>query len=59
MSGELKSENINTEKAPTRRNHHPAKDHSTVPWNTTTFKKDIIQRTRDTFPLRDFKDPQD
>jgi hypothetical protein len=26
MSGELKSENINTEKAPTRRSHHPAKD---------------------------------
>jgi hypothetical protein len=26
MSGELKSENINTEKAPTRRGHHPAKD---------------------------------
>jgi hypothetical protein len=26
MSGELKSENINTEKAPTQRSHHPAKD---------------------------------
>jgi hypothetical protein len=26
MSGELKSENINMEKAPTRRSHHPAKD---------------------------------
>jgi hypothetical protein len=26
MSGELKSENINTEKAPTRRSDHPAKD---------------------------------
>jgi hypothetical protein len=25
MSGELKSENINMEKAPTRRSHHPAK----------------------------------
>jgi hypothetical protein len=26
MSGELKSQNINTEKAPTRRSHHPAKN---------------------------------
>jgi hypothetical protein len=25
MSGELKSENINTKKAPTRKSHHPAK----------------------------------
>jgi hypothetical protein len=35
------------------------KDPSTVPSNITTFKKDIIQKTRDTFPLRNFKDPQD
>jgi hypothetical protein len=46
-------------KGPTRRSHHPAKDDSTIPSNTNTFKKDIIQRIRDTFPLRDVKDPQD
>jgi hypothetical protein len=41
MSGELKSENINLQKSPTRRSHHPAKDHSTIPSNTMKFQKDI------------------
>jgi hypothetical protein len=51
MSGELKSENINMEKALLKEAIIQQKDHSTVPSNTTIFKKDIIQRTQDTFPL--------
>jgi hypothetical protein len=42
MSGELKSENINTEKAPTRRSHHPAKDPQSSQRIQTKSKKDII-----------------
>jgi hypothetical protein len=37
MSGELKSENINENKAPTRQSDHPVKDHSTIPLSTTIF----------------------
>jgi hypothetical protein len=59
MSGELKSENINMEKAPLEEAIIQQKDYSTVPLNTTTFQKDIIQRTQDTFPLWDFKGPED
>jgi hypothetical protein len=43
MSRELKSENINKKKAPTQRSNHPAKHYSTIPLNTTTSQKDIIQ----------------
>jgi hypothetical protein len=56
MSGELKSENINTEKAPTRRSHHPAKRSTIVPSHTTTSKKDIS--TLYSTILQYSKDPQ-
>jgi hypothetical protein len=39
MSGELKSENINMEKAPTQRSHHPAQITRTIPSITTTCKQ--------------------
>jgi hypothetical protein len=40
------------EKSPHSTKPLSSKDHSTVPSNTTTFKKDIIQHTQDTIPLR-------
>jgi hypothetical protein len=51
MSGELKSQNINMKKAATQQSHHPAQITQTIPSNTTIFKKDISQRTRDTIPV--------
>jgi hypothetical protein len=39
MSGELKSENINIEKAPTQRSHHPAQITRTLPSITTKSKE--------------------
>jgi hypothetical protein len=57
MSGELKSENINMEKAPTRRSHHPAKRSTIVPSYTTKIQKDISTLYSTT--LQYSKDPQD
>jgi hypothetical protein len=41
MSGELKSENINMEKAPTRRSHHRAKDPQSSHHIQPSPRKDI------------------
>jgi hypothetical protein len=41
MSGELKSENIKYQKAPTRKSDHPAKRPTIVPSITTKPQKDI------------------
>jgi hypothetical protein len=56
MSRELKSENINTEKAPTRRSHYPAKRATIVPSHSTKFQKDIS--TLYSTILQYSKDPQ-
>jgi hypothetical protein len=65
MSGELKSENINTEKAPTQRSHDLAKRSTIVPIHTTNSKKDIItlystilQNTRKTLKTNNQDPPQ-
>jgi hypothetical protein len=57
MSGELKSENINMEKAPTRRSHHPPKDPQSSQHLQTKSKKDIS--TLYSTILQYSKDPQD
>jgi hypothetical protein len=41
MSGELKLENIHTEKAPTQRSHYPAQRSTIIPSYTTKSQKDI------------------
>jgi hypothetical protein len=41
MSGELKSENIKYQKAPTRRSHYPATRPTIIPSYTTKFQKDF------------------
>jgi hypothetical protein len=46
MSGELKSENINMEKAPTRRSHHPAKDPQLFHHIQPRFRKILVPYTR-------------
>jgi hypothetical protein len=56
MCGELKSENINTEKAPTRRSHHPAQDHLNHPINYNYIRsKILVKRTQVTIPLQNTK----
>jgi hypothetical protein len=57
MSGELKSENINMEKAPTRRSHHPAKDLQSSQYIQPTPSQDIS--TLHSTILQYSKDPQD
>jgi hypothetical protein len=56
MSGELKSENINMEKAPTQRSHQLAKRSTIIPSYTTKSKKDIS--TLYSTILQYSKDPQ-
>jgi hypothetical protein len=46
MSGELKLENINTEGAPTRRSHHPAKDPQSSYHIQPRFRKILVPCTR-------------
>jgi hypothetical protein len=46
MSGELKSENINMEKAPTPRSHHPAKDPQSSHHIQTSPRKILVLYTR-------------
>jgi hypothetical protein len=56
MSGELKSENINMEKAPTQRSHHLAKRFTIILSHSTKFQKDIS--TLYSTILQYLKDPQ-
>jgi hypothetical protein len=46
MSGELKSENINTEKAPTPRSHNPAKDPQSSHHIQPSSRKILVLYTR-------------
>jgi hypothetical protein len=57
MSRELKSENINTEKAPTQRSHHPAKAPQLSHHIQPRFRKILVPCTRLFYSTR--KDPQD
>jgi hypothetical protein len=57
MSGELKSENTNIEKAPTQRSHHPAKDPQSSHYLQPRFRKILVPCTRLFYSTR--KDPQD
>jgi hypothetical protein len=56
MSGELKSENINTEKAPTRRSDHPAKDLQSSQHIQPNPRKILVPYTQ--LLLQYSKDPQ-
>jgi hypothetical protein len=57
MSGELKSENIKYQKAPTRRSHYPAIRPTIIPSHTIRSQKDI--HTLYSTILQYSKDPQD
>jgi hypothetical protein len=57
MSGELKSGNINTERAPTQRSHHPAKDPQSSHYIQLTPRKILVPYTRLFYEYS--KDPQD
>jgi hypothetical protein len=57
MSGELKSENINRAKAPTRRSHHPAKDPQSSHDIQPSPRKILVLYTRLSYNTQ--KDPQD
>jgi hypothetical protein len=57
MSGELKSENINTEKAPTQRSHHPAKNPQSSHGIQPSSRKILLLYTQLFDNTR--KDPQD
>jgi hypothetical protein len=57
MSGELKSENIKYQKAPTQRSHHPAKRPTIILSHITKSQKDIS--TLYLTILQYLKDPQD
>jgi hypothetical protein len=57
MSGELKSENINMEKAPTRRSHHPPKDPQSSHQIQPSPRKILVLYTRLFYNTQ--KDPQD
>jgi hypothetical protein len=60
MSGELKSENINTEKAPTPRSHHPAKDPQSSHRIQPSSRKILVLYTRLFYNTRKtLKDLQD
>jgi hypothetical protein len=60
MSGELKSENINMEKAPTPRSHHPAKDPQSSHHIQPSSRKILVLYTRLFYNTRKtLKDRQD
>jgi hypothetical protein len=58
MSGELKSENINTEKAPTQQSHHPAKITQLSHRIPLYSRKILVKELRFPTNYKDLQDPK-